>query len=707
MTGYFLLDWAIMAVSLVNVILQLWLGMTVLLNAERRTWGVWLAGGGLLLGATFFISHTAILGFGLDYISSGLNLWWRIGWLPVVGLPFVWYLVMLWYAGFWQDQSPYLPIQQRGWILCTFLLLLGLVGWLLIATPLPSFTQVIAFELSTVPTLGGAPAFLLIYPLYIVLCISLALNTLRHPGPSERMMADLARHRARPWLIAATVMLLSVSLLVAGVIAWILFNIRQQNIFVGRYLGLSLAVAWFDFIIALLIAIAVLLVGQAVVSYEVFTGKALPRGELQRYWRNAIILAIGYGIVVGWSFSLQVQPIYSLVLTTILMVLFYALLSWRSYTWRERYIRNLRPFVASQHLYEHLLATLPATVNVGSPFHALCAEVLEARLAYLIALGPLAPLVSPLSYPENIPPLLTNFTEIIASFDSPQMICRPVNSDITGGALWAIPLWSERGLIGLFLLGPKWDGGLYTQEEIEIAQASGERLIDTRASAEIAQRLMALQRQRLAQSQILDQQTRRILHDDVLPDLHAALLTLNDEANNKTTITLLTDVHHQISDLLREMPKPTVPALNRFGLVAALKRVIAHELAGAFKNVVWQVEAEAEQLINQLAPLTTEVIFYAIREAIRNAAHHGPDEDSPNLLQLKITITLRAGLTIWIEDDGQCMEAAKVSGNGHGLALHSTMLAIIGGVLDIESIPNNYTRVTITLPQPTTVRNTN
>jgi len=54
--------------------------------------------------------------------------------------------------------------------------------------------------------------------------------------------------------------------------------------------------------------------------------------------------------------------------------------------------------------------------------------------------------------------------------------------------VWAIPLWSERGLIGILLLGEKVNGGLYTQEEIEIARASGERLIDTRASAELGHR---------------------------------------------------------------------------------------------------------------------------------------------------------------------------------------------------------------------------
>ncbi len=42
MTNNFLLDWALMAVSLFNTILPLWLGLTVLLNAERRNWSIWL-----------------------------------------------------------------------------------------------------------------------------------------------------------------------------------------------------------------------------------------------------------------------------------------------------------------------------------------------------------------------------------------------------------------------------------------------------------------------------------------------------------------------------------------------------------------------------------------------------------------------------------------------------------------------------------------
>ena len=365
------------------------------------------------------------------------------------------------------------------------------------------------------------------------------------------------------------------------------------------------------------------------------------------------------------------------------MVLCYALLSWPSYTGHERYMRNLRPFGARQNWCDHLLApssaAVPATINIMLPFQTLCREVLGARLAYLSALGPLAPLVSPLSYPANAPPPASLPAKITGAFHSPQTMCVPINPAQTGGAQWAIPLWSERGLIGLLLLGPKQDGGLYTQEEIEIARASGERLIDTRASAEIARRLIMLQRQRLAQSQILDQQTRRVLHDDVLPDLHAALLTLSgttppDNSQTSQTIAALTGVHRQISNLLHQMPKPPVPTLTHLGLVGALKQVVTDDLPGVFTAVSWHVDPQAEQVLRPLPPLTTEVLFYAAREAIRNAAHHGRGGHAGRVLHLSISVTIQEGLLLQLEDDGVGLETVQVAGgSGRGLALHSTM----------------------------------
>jgi hypothetical protein len=71
---------------------------------------------------------------------------------------------------------------------------------------------------------------------------------------------------------------------------------------------------------------------------------------------------------------------------------------------------------------------------VASLFHALCEDVLDARLAHPAALGPLVPLASPpLTYPDNIappPPL----AEIASRFDAPQTMYVPLDPNRHGGA---------------------------------------------------------------------------------------------------------------------------------------------------------------------------------------------------------------------------------------------------------------------------------
>jgi len=699
MTHHFWLDWGMMAVSLTNIILSLWLGLTVLFNSERRVWGIWLAGGGLLLGGAFFIIQAIILGYDLTLIGPGLDLWWRLGWIMIVAFPFAWYMVMLWYNGFWNNPQ---QLPQNHWGMgLTFSLFVACIGLLILLKPLPSFIQTAQLQLATNPiAIEGTPLLFIIYPIYMVLCIGLALNALRRPLPSWRIMGDQARRRAHPWLIGTSAILLTVSLLVAGIIFWIAWQARNP-ISPAQAWRISITIAWLDLIISGLITGAIILLGQAIVSYEVFTGKTLPRRELRRQWRNAIFLAIGYGVVVSWTLNIGIRAIYSLLLSTVLMTLFYGLRSWRDYTWRERYIRDLRPFVTSQHLYEHLITSTdtPPEQDMAAPFRALCHEVLGAKLGYLVAVGSFAPLVTPLAYPPDRPMPLEAILPLRLSFHSPQTMGLPLDPNLVGGAEWVIPLWSERGLIGLLLLGAKQDNGLYTQEEIEIARASGERLIDTRASAEIARRLMSLQRQRLRESQLLDRQTRRMLHDDILPNLHAALLQLGEAAApDMRVVNLLTQAHRQIANLLRDMPTATAPTLARLGLVDALKWVVTAELAGSFDEVTWQIDPVAAQTAHELPPLVSEILFYATRELIRNAARHGRGDNLPHAFHLQVNLSQNAnGLTLQVIDNGVGFVA---NGSGErGLALHRTMLAVVGGTLELQSVPREATCGILTLPQ--------
>jgi hypothetical protein len=474
MTGSFIINWAIMAVSLINTILLIWLGITVLFNAERRTWGAWLAGGGLMLGGLFFVSHTAILGYGWSLYGIGLDLWWRLGLIPVVSLPFVWYLMMLWYSGFWEEKANQLSKRQKPWFFLATTMTVISLGLVTFENPIPTYTGYANEGLIDTATVGGIPLLVIFYPLYIILCVSLALDALRNPGPTDRVMGDIARERARPWLIATSVVLLLVSLLVAAALIWIFINTGNP----GSLLRASNTIGIFDLIIETLIGIAIVLLGQAIVAYEIFTGKALPRHGFLRYWRRAIFLAVGYGIVIGFTANTNLRSIYNLLLTALLMTSFYAMLGWRSYTERERYIENLRPFISSQGFFDQLTTPShipPTDINLQVPFNALCREVLGTQLAYLVPFGLLAPLVGlPLTYPEGRQLAISGINELLTKFNPSDATRSQIIPADSGSASWAVPLWSERGLIGILFLGEKRDGGLYTQEEIEIAQTSND-----------------------------------------------------------------------------------------------------------------------------------------------------------------------------------------------------------------------------------------
>lgn len=714
MTNEFFLDWAMMTVSLFNVVLLFWLGLTVLFNAEQRTWAIWLAGGGLLLGGAFFVSHSVILARGLLTQDQDFRFWWRLGLSPAVILPFAWYLLILWYTGFWKEVDSSLRRRHRPWlVVVVLLLLLGGIGFVIVANPFFSDSLLAQFRRSIVDiTIYNIPLAVLGYPLYIVFCVTLALDALRHPPSVVRVMGEVARLRARRWLVGTSFSFLLIGLLLGLMIVLIVPNVRRDGGFLELPTALKkdqlLLVAWLDLVMSSMVAGSTLLLGQAVVSYEVFTGKRLPRGGFRRYWRNVVILALGYGIVVGLSQALETQLIYSVLLATILMTFFYALLNWNTYAERERYMAHLRPFVMSQDIYEQLLVppSAPHDLDVWTPFQALCQDLLGTKAAYLVATGPLAPLVTqPLYYPDSAPKsTLPWLPELIKRFASPQIGSLQLDPPQNDGMLWAVPLWSGRGLIGLLLLGEKGDDGLYTQEEIEIARAIGERLIDTRATAVMAKRLMGLQRQRLQESQLIDQQTRRLLHDEVLPSLHTMMLTLSSGQLTveecQALIVQMADTHRDISNLLRDMPTAKVPQVKRYGLIGALKEITDKEFKRAFDQISWQTSVDVTELAKTIPLRTAEVLFYAAREAVRNAARYGRGSQDRSLKLTIQAMRWQKGLRLIIEDDGVGLDAPSQNkgGGGQGLALHSTMMAVIGGSLVTESIPGHYTRIILTLP---------
>ncbi|MHB9132811.1 MAG: sensor histidine kinase [Armatimonadota bacterium] len=706
MTINAVLEWGVMTASLCNAMLLIWLGMTVLLNSERRRLSLLLTAGAMGSASLFFLFHAAAISFGLDRVSPGIIARWPLVWVAGFVQPCAWYLVMLWFGGYWTQRG---AVRHHRWhtaVLTALAISAGTILVLAFLFPMSPWRAYPPAALLSGPMFGQVPALAVLYVLMVVGCNAMALDILLFPAPSSRLLGDLARRRARPWLAAASLMLLLVSLLVG----WALLSIppawldRPPSRIPAVYWQM---LVWSDVLFTLLTTIAVLLLGQAVIAYELFTGTTLPRSGLRRLWRNAIIMGLVFGGLMALALVRHTPPIYTMMAISLLLTAFYALHNWRTFAERERFMSHLRPFIAGPRLTEALQPGEMPELTATQPFHALCNEVLEARWACLTATGPFAALVTPLTYPEGTPiPEIS--AALLAQCSDPATLCLPVtlpcHCEARAGegecAAWAIPLWSTRGLIGLLLLGEKRDGGLYTHEEMEVARTAGERLIDTLAGAQMARRLMQVQRARLAEDQLADRRTRRIIHDDILPQIHTLLLALSADPAQGGTVTQLTEVHHALAALLRDLPATAALDIAHHGVVGAVRAHIERTHEGAFTAVDWQIDPGADARIRTLSPLVAEVIYGAAGEAVRNAARYARGTDPTRPLTLTVRLADTLPFSLIIADDGIGLSHAAPSvGTGQGILLHSAMMAIIGGAWNSESDPNTGTSVTLTLPK--------
>ena len=209
---------------------------------------------------------------------------------------------------------------------------------------------------------------------------------------------------------------------------------------------------------------------------------------------------------------------------------------------------------------------------------------------------------------------------------------------------------------------------------------------------------MALQRERMAQTQLLDQRTRRVLHDEVLPLIHTAMLTVSAGQEREVALQRLSEAHAQIAALLRDLPASPTPDVARLGPLAALRKAVETEFGQAFHAVTWEVDEEADSAARQLPALKAETLYFAGRELIRNVARHAqPQEGEGRELRVRAS---RADGHLWlrVEDNGSGWDGHAPP--GHGLELHSALLAIAGGSLIVEATVRPGACAQISLPAP-------
>ena len=199
-----------------------------------------------------------------------------------------------------------------------------------------------------------------------------------------------------------------------------------------------------------------------------------------------------------------------------------------------------------------------------------------------------------------------------------------------------------------------------------------------------------------SQRELLDATQPDSSADEVLPDLHAALIMLGqgDDPPIAQARELLATAHRQTAALLRGLPaRPPVRPSGH--LLDDLRRLVEEEMASRFDAVQFGADAAAAACAERLRPLSAEVIFYAVRELVRNAERHGRGGNG-GPLTLAVTVTSGEGLTVRVQDNGVGGPAQAADGGaGQGLALHAAMLAVVGATLAVQPVPEGGIQATI------------
>ena len=678
------------AVSLFNTVILLWLGLTVIFTGNRRRPATIAGSAGLLLGSIFFMGHTLIIAHTVDLTGLGVNTIWKVMWFVAVTAPYFWGLAIFYYSG-----NP----EAGKWVrriltAAAFFIIITMY----VVVPLPSF-----LEFVLAPVL--APVIAWVYVPYLFLCFTLPLIALRR---RPNVIARDPFRRARPWLIGAALMLV----LAVLAFAYAAYAIVPQAIPIYNMTGEALRGLYMaDGAVCGFFALAIILLGRAVLANSILTERLQSNRGFFMRWRNVVGVAILGSGFIALLYTAPIRPIYSLLLTAVLAVIAYALFNWRQYVEHAEFMKRLDPFVKSLHLHDHLLSSGADSWSESRElFTALCRDALSAERACLLLEG------------SNSPADVGGATkrgerrldyQWPASADA--ILARPVPHSIEwtrlDGDHWLWPLADSRGAVGRLILGPKLSGSEYTVQELQVAATCAERILDALAGEQLARVAVSLLRQRIAQVQVMSTQHKRIIHDEVLPQIHLALLKVEGLRNAESAelgvrideaTGALMQSHRRLSSLVREMSNAVPTRLESEGLVAALRSALDHDFRDSFDAINWQADQPASDQACQLPLFVSEVIFYAAQEAIRNAARHGRGGEANRKLKLDVAIQNGAGLKVIIGDDGVGRTAAHTDGeSGSGLLFHSAMLAVIGGTLSVEDRSGGGTQVVIAVTTDT------
>ena len=711
---------------------------------------------------------------------------WHLIWLPALGVPYIWFAIGLYYAALinqgWRRRRPYLLVFGAllgGTVLVCLLLnpsTFTYAGALRLIVYNDAFNDIRNGVFSPPVLLSLLflcyVTFCAIAPWFTIGRIARLLRAFWHflkrrakrarglryalidafwDDPRDKELLEephLSWHLARPgMLLAALLMVLLTTtlgvLVIQSIINWLQHpyapvtpgtpvngGLINGNIFPMNLLILDLCATG-------AVALVILLIGYSIMRHGILIERSLSRRGFLEQWRGTVIVSTAVSIFIVLLVNLTHSSPGGLLIITSLATGAYALFTWSSYTAHDRYIALLGPFVRSTSLRHWLNTDLQKTEqDLEDLFYHLCHNVLGVQCAYLAVLAgtvrrrfsyrwPVSSLANGALFSPVGDKKLLEKSEAArkrdGALETPSRIQLFVNEEPM--ICWVLPIYDERGLVATLYLGPRKDGAALTDEDMNLAHACGQRILDTLGDHEAMQAVAGLLRRRIVDVKLLGAQQRRVLHDEILPQMHLALLqleTLRSQPGNGNvpspgdtdareqavdeTITLISDTHRRLAAMMRATAPSAPHRLEQDGMISAIRTMLDQDFQYAFDEVEWCVSDETAASIDEvMPPAIAELVFAAVQEALRNAARHARGSDEHRHLRLifkALWNNVDHSLEVIVTDDGVGITSATsaTSGTGGGLLTHSALLAIAGGSLTIKSSPGEGVTVRILLP---------
>ncbi|WP_061248963.1 ATP-binding protein [Leptospira alstonii] len=664
-----------------------WLASITIVNLERRdrsaTFTILI-----LIIASFLFGFFSLVGeSGLLEISNYPVYYFLPGIFCLILVPFGWFFIVVWFVGFLREKIIYRTI--FGILLFSqvfsFLFLINWSRKFFINVSLFHFWNIVPFS------------FRLSYLIYILICIVVPIISLSSFKISKSILPEIARKKAVPYLKTVSFLLLGVFILVfllflGGGLGFfedpILQSVRdgQPSFFYGILIGIQT-----------LIVLSVLVIGKALVSYEVFTGRILPKISLRKEWRNAIL---GFSIISAIYILLAAIGFFKIEL--FLTASYVSILSRTFILKKNKDLRIkensiLRSIVTSEEISENPSSDIQEIRDkFQKSFETLCSSILETSKSLFVNESRI-PFIADLylEYPKRENYSKQNTFKNKNLFFEKDNIAYLDDENFSGFVL-CLKVESDHSGEGFLFLGQKVDGGLYAEEEIETAKSVIVWILNSLSIESNSQTLSFLQRKHMEEQRISDYKTRRILHDEILPEIHSSILSLSGNKSEETIpeqIKLLTDLHKKVSGFLRELPDTSLE-IARLGLIDALIRLTTSEFDASW--FLWNYDPELKDKFPITKLEILEILFYACRESIRNAVKY-----SGEVIRKPVSISFeeKNGILIRIRNSVEINKNDSIESAGQGLRIHSALLKIFGGYVTLDFLNTQEALVEIYLPE--------